>query len=132
VVATPADAVRDADVVITSLTGPDAVRAAYRGPVGALAAAHGQVFVDMSTSGPDLLAELDPQLAATGSTLLDAPIIGAPTVVLRGEAAILVAARRRTSSVSSRYWSCSGRCAMSAPWAAGRASSWWPTACSGR
>ena len=90
VVASPADAVRDAEVVITSLTGPDAVRAAYGGPSGVLAAAHGQVFVEMSTSGPDLLAELDPQLAATGSTLIDAPILGAPTVVLRGEAAILV------------------------------------------
>jgi 3-hydroxyisobutyrate dehydrogenase len=90
VVATPADAVRDAEVVITSLTGPDAVRAAYRGPVGALAAAHGQVFVEMSTSGPELLAELEPELAAAGSTLIDAPIVGAPTVVLRGGAAILV------------------------------------------
>jgi len=90
VVATPAEAVHDADVVITSLTGPDAVRAAYGRPSGALATAHGQVFVEMSTSGPGLLAELDPQLAATGSTLIDAPILGAPTVVLRGEAAILV------------------------------------------
>lgn len=90
VVATSADAVRDAEVVITSLTGPDAVRAAYRGPVGALAAAHGQVFVEMSTSGPGLLAELEPPLAATGSTLVDAPIVGAPTAVLRGGAAILV------------------------------------------
>jgi len=90
VVATAADAVRDAEVVITSLTGADAVRAAYGGPAGALAAAHGQVFVEMSTSGPELLAELDPQLAATGSRLVDAPILGAPTVVLGGGAAILV------------------------------------------
>lgn len=89
VVATPAEAVRDADVVITSLTGADAVRAAYGGPAGALAAASGQVFVEMSTSGPDVLAELEPQVSATGSTLIDAPILGAPTVVLRGGAAIL-------------------------------------------
>ena len=90
VVDTPADAVDDADIVITSLTGPDAVRGAYGGPVGALAAAQGQVFVEMSTSGPDLVAELEPQVVATGSTLIDAPILGAPTVVLRGDAAILV------------------------------------------
>ena len=90
VVDTPADAVDDADIVITSLTGPDAVRGAYGGPVGALTAAHGQVFVEMSTSGPGLLTELEPQVVATGSTLIDAPILGAPTVVLRGDAAILV------------------------------------------
>jgi 3-hydroxyisobutyrate dehydrogenase-like beta-hydroxyacid dehydrogenase len=90
VAATPADAIRDAEVVITSLTGAEAVRAAYGGPAGALVTAHGQVFVEMSTSGPDLLAELEPQLAATGSALVDAPIVGAPTLVLRGAAAILV------------------------------------------
>jgi 3-hydroxyisobutyrate dehydrogenase-like beta-hydroxyacid dehydrogenase len=90
VVATAAEAVRDADVVITSLTGADAVRAVYRGPAGTLAAAHGQTFVEMSTSGPDVLAELEPQVGATGSRLVDAPIVGAPPLVLSGHAAILV------------------------------------------
>jgi len=108
------------------------VRAAYRGPVGALAAAHGQVFVEMSTSGPGLLAELQPQLAATGSTLVDAPIVGAPTAVLRGGAAILVGGAPADVEHVRPCWGCSARCAMSAPWAAERASSWWPTACSAR
>src|SRR5450759_471413 len=94
VVATPADATRDADIVITSLTGAEAVRAAFLGPVGALKGAHGQAFVEMSTSGPGVLAELEPQGAANGSVLMDAPIIGAPTVVSQGEAAILVGGAR--------------------------------------
>jgi 3-hydroxyisobutyrate dehydrogenase-like beta-hydroxyacid dehydrogenase len=116
----------------TSLTGADAVRAAYRGPTGALAAARGQVFVEMSTSGPDVLAELEPQLGATRSTLIDAPILGGLTVVLRGGAAILVGGARPPSSAPAPCWDCSGRCAMSAPWAAERGSSWWPTTCWGR
>lgn len=87
---TPADAVRDADIVITSLTGAEAVRSTFGGPAGALVAAHGQVFAEMSTSGPRVLAELEPQVVATGSVLIDAPIVGAPTLVMRGEAAILV------------------------------------------
>ncbi len=90
VVATPADAVRAAEVVISSLTGPDAVRATYGGPQGALSAASGQVFVDMSTAGPDVLAELDPQVVGTASRLVDAPIVGMPPLVLRGSAAVLV------------------------------------------
>jgi 3-hydroxyisobutyrate dehydrogenase-like beta-hydroxyacid dehydrogenase len=89
VVATPAEAVRNADIVITSLTDAEAVRTTYRGRDGALAAAHGQVFVEMSTSGPELVAELDPQVRATGSTLIDAPVLGAPSAVVRGGAAIL-------------------------------------------
>jgi 3-hydroxyisobutyrate dehydrogenase len=86
---TAADAARDADVVIVSLTGGDAVRAALGGPDGALAAAHGQLFVEMSTSGPQILPELSAQLGTTGSALIDAPIVGAPTAVLRGAAAVL-------------------------------------------
>jgi 3-hydroxyisobutyrate dehydrogenase-like beta-hydroxyacid dehydrogenase len=89
VVATPADAVAPADVVISSLTGADAVRATYSGPSGALAAAHGQTFVEMSTAGPDVLTELLQGIAATGSTLVDAPLLGAPPMVLSGHALVL-------------------------------------------
>ncbi len=89
VVATPADAVRDADVVISSLTGADALRSTFHGPTGALAGAHGQVFVEMSTAGPDVLFELDPQVRATGSTIVEAPILGGPSVLLKGGVAIL-------------------------------------------
>jgi len=87
---TPGDAVGAAEIVISSLTGPDAVRATYGGPQGALSAANGQVFVEMSTAGPDVVAELQPQVDGTGSTLVDAPIVGAPPLMLRGAAAVLV------------------------------------------
>jgi 3-hydroxyisobutyrate dehydrogenase len=36
---TPADAARDAELVVSCLTGPDAVRAAYLGAAGALSGA---------------------------------------------------------------------------------------------
>ena len=49
----PAAAVRDADIVVSSLTGAEAVRAAYLGPNGAIARAEGKVFIEMSTAGPD-------------------------------------------------------------------------------
>jgi 3-hydroxyisobutyrate dehydrogenase-like beta-hydroxyacid dehydrogenase len=88
--ASPADAAAGADLVISSLTGPGAVRSTYEVEGGALEGAHGQVFVEMSTAGPEVVAELVPLLAARGSILLDAPIMGAPTAVLRGEAAMLI------------------------------------------
>jgi len=86
---TPAEAVRDAELVITSLTNREAVRAAYLGRDGALAAAGTRLFVEMSTAGPDLIAELAPDVEATGSRLIDAPVLGAPTVAARGGLAIL-------------------------------------------
>jgi 3-hydroxyisobutyrate dehydrogenase-like beta-hydroxyacid dehydrogenase len=87
---TPAAAARDADIVVSSLTGPAAVRAAYLGPDGALAGGKGKRFVEMSTAGPDLVSELAVHVAAAGSTLIDAPILGAPPVVRTGEATVLV------------------------------------------
>jgi 3-hydroxyisobutyrate dehydrogenase-like beta-hydroxyacid dehydrogenase len=95
VVATPAEAVGRADLVITSLTGPEALRAVLSGPGGALASANGQTFVEMSTVGPDVLQELAPLVARTGSILMDAPLVGAPPVVLRGAALVLVGGESR-------------------------------------
>jgi len=87
----PAAASRGADVVISSLTGTDALRVTYFGPDGAVAAANKQLFVDMSTAGPDIEAELASAIELTGARFVDAPILGSPAVVRAGQAAILVA-----------------------------------------
>jgi len=87
---TPAAATRDADIVVSSLTGPEAVLAAYLGRDGALTAGEGKRFVEMSTAGPDLVSSLAAHISMAGGTLVDAPILGAPSVVRDGEAAILV------------------------------------------
>jgi 3-hydroxyisobutyrate dehydrogenase-like beta-hydroxyacid dehydrogenase len=89
VVAVPAEAVAKVDVVITSLTGADALRATFGGATGALAAAQGQTFVEMSTPGPDVLEELAPLIAKTGSRFVDAPVVGAPPAVLQGAELVL-------------------------------------------
>jgi len=89
VAATPADAVADAEFVVSSLTGPDALRATFLGPEGALETAHNQLFLEMSTAGPDFEAELAPRVSATGAHLADATIVGAPPIVEHGEATIL-------------------------------------------
>ena len=90
VATSPAEAAQDADIVISSLTGPDGVRAAYLGDNGALASASDQLFIDMSTAGAEIVAELAAAMGQTGARLVDAPIIGAPTLVRDGQAAILV------------------------------------------
>ena len=87
---TPAAAASGVDIIISSLTGPDAVLGTYLGLDGALTAGAGKAFIDMSTAGPDLVADLAPQVAAAGGTFVDAPILGAPPLVRAGGAAILV------------------------------------------
>jgi 3-hydroxyisobutyrate dehydrogenase-like beta-hydroxyacid dehydrogenase len=90
VVDTPVAAVRDADVIISSLTGPDAIRSTYLGPDGALDAGEGRLFIEMSTAGPDLVAWLGAEVEAAGGRLVDAPIVGAPPILREGKAAILI------------------------------------------
>jgi 3-hydroxyisobutyrate dehydrogenase-like beta-hydroxyacid dehydrogenase len=85
-----ARAVCDADVVVSSLTGPEAIRSTYLGPNGALASAEGKLFIEMSTAGPDLVAELAVAVEGAGARLVDAPLLGAPPVVREGAAAVLV------------------------------------------
>jgi 3-hydroxyisobutyrate dehydrogenase-like beta-hydroxyacid dehydrogenase len=93
---TPADAVRSAEMVISSLTGPEALRAVYLGAHGAVEAAAGQVFVEMSTAGPAILAALEPPLTARGARLLAVPIMGAPTAVALGKGILLAGGDERS------------------------------------
>jgi 3-hydroxyisobutyrate dehydrogenase/2-hydroxy-3-oxopropionate reductase len=87
---TPAAAARRADIVISNLTGPEAVRSTYLGSDGAVSAAAGTLFIEMSTAGPDILPSLAADVAAAGGRLIDAPILGAPPVMRAGQVAILV------------------------------------------
>jgi 3-hydroxyisobutyrate dehydrogenase-like beta-hydroxyacid dehydrogenase len=87
---TPASAVRGADVVISNLTGPEAVRSTFLGPNGAVSEGRGKLFMEMSTAGPDVPLSLSDVVAAAGGRLVDAPIIGAPPAMRAGQAAILV------------------------------------------
>jgi 3-hydroxyisobutyrate dehydrogenase len=94
VAATPADAVRDADVVITSLTNDEAVRAVYLGEAGVLSNAAGKLLVDTSTAGPQVADELGREAQAKGARLLEAPVVGSVPAVESGQLLILAGGSR--------------------------------------
>jgi len=89
VVTTPAEAARDAEVVISMLTDADAVRAAYLGDGGAATVAQRQVFVDMSTAGPDVGREVAPVIERSGAQFIEAPVIGSVPAVEAGTVVVL-------------------------------------------
>ncbi len=84
VAATPAEAAQKADVVISMLTDADAVRAAYLGDAGAVKGANRQIFVEMSTSGPDMAKELAPLVERAGAQFVEAPVLGSIGAVESG------------------------------------------------
>jgi 3-hydroxyisobutyrate dehydrogenase-like beta-hydroxyacid dehydrogenase len=91
VAATPAEAAREAEVVISMLTDADAVRTAYLGDEGALKSAKSQVFIEMSTAGPNIAAELAPRLEKAGAQYVEAPVIGSVPAVEAGTLVVLAA-----------------------------------------
>ncbi|HEY2966544.1 MAG TPA: NAD(P)-dependent oxidoreductase [Actinomycetota bacterium] len=85
---TPADAVRDAEVVITMVTDPPALEAVLFGPDGAALAIPGSAtLIDMSTVGPTEIASVVERVAPVA--VLDAPVLGSVPSVDSGSLVIL-------------------------------------------
>lgn len=84
--ASPADAVRDADVVITMLAGPSALAAVADAVLPALPA--GAHWVEMSTVGPDAVRDLAARVGDR-ATLVDAPVMGSTDRAADGRLGIL-------------------------------------------
>ncbi|MGA7912062.1 MAG: NAD(P)-dependent oxidoreductase [Candidatus Dormiibacterota bacterium] len=91
VAATPDEAAADADVVISMLTDADAVRAAYLGEHGATKAAKKQVFVEMSTAGPDLAKDIAPAIQKAGAQYVEAPVLGSIPSIEAGQCIVFAA-----------------------------------------
>ena len=96
--ATPADAARDADIVITCLPSSPEVEALLDGADGLLAGlARGAALVDCTSGDPASSRRIAARLAERGIGFLDAPVSGgvagaekgALTVMVGGDAALL-------------------------------------------
>ena len=88
----PADATRKADVVISMVTGPQAVREVYFGPEGVFEAAANKTIIEMSTAGPGVALELAHAAALNSARLIEAPVMGSVPAVLGGTLVILAGA----------------------------------------
>ncbi|MGO9882260.1 MAG: NAD(P)-dependent oxidoreductase [Solirubrobacteraceae bacterium] len=90
---TPADAARDATVVITMVVDGDQVEHVLLGSGGAAsAAASGTLFVDCSTIGPAATRQIAGVLGERGLTLIDAPVTGSSPKAEDGTLTFMVGA----------------------------------------
>jgi len=87
---TAAAAAGAAEVVLSVLTGPEAVRQVYLGRDGVLTAAGDRVLVEMSTTGPDVHAELAAACAELGTGFLESPVLGSVDAAGSGKLILLV------------------------------------------
>jgi 3-hydroxyisobutyrate dehydrogenase-like beta-hydroxyacid dehydrogenase len=95
VAATPAEAAKGAEVVISILTDADAVKSTYLGDNGAVAAARDQVFIEMSTAGPDVIKEVRPAIERSGAKYIACPVSGSITAMETGKGILYAAGADR-------------------------------------
>ncbi len=87
----PKSVAEGADVVLTSLPDPAAVRDVYLKEDGLVAHARfGQLFIDTSTVDPGLSRELHERLASKDAAFLDAPVSGGVAGAEAGSLTIMV------------------------------------------
>jgi 3-hydroxyisobutyrate dehydrogenase-like beta-hydroxyacid dehydrogenase len=89
--ASPAEVAARAEVVLVSLPTPQVVRAVALGPGGLIRGGALRTYVDLSTTGQAVAAEVAAALAERGIVTLDAPVSGGVRGAVAGTLAVMVA-----------------------------------------
>ncbi len=91
----PADVASRSDVTLTSLPGPREVELVSIGLEGILEGSKpGSVYIDLSTSRPTLIREIEPKFRAKGVHVLDAPVSGGKSGAQNRNLAVMVGGER--------------------------------------
>ena len=92
---TPREVAQQSDIVFTSLPGPVEVEVVALGEDGLHEGlTEGKVYLDLSTSSPEMIRQIHERLAPRGIHVLDAPVSGGPEGARTGRLAIWVGGDR--------------------------------------
>lgn len=92
---TPAEVASLCDVTFTSLPGPKEVEEVALGAEGVLEGIKpGGIFIDLSTSRPTLIRDIEPRFRQKGAHVLDAPVSGGKSGAASGNLAVMVGGER--------------------------------------
>jgi 3-hydroxyisobutyrate dehydrogenase-like beta-hydroxyacid dehydrogenase len=86
----PADLASQVETVLVSLPTPDIVKQVVLGAKGVAEGSSVKTYVDLSTTGPRVAAEVAAALAGKGITTLDAPVSGGVGGARKGTLAVMV------------------------------------------
>ncbi len=91
----PAQVAALSDITFTSLPGPREVEQVSLGPEGVLEGIKpGGIYVDLSTSRPTLIRQIEPRFRQKGAHVLDAPVSGGKSGAASGNLAVMVGGDR--------------------------------------
>ena len=87
----PAEVARLSDVTFSSLPGPKEVEQVALGPDGVLEGIRkDSIYVDLSTSRPTLIRQIEPKFRQKGAHVLDSPVSGGKSGAASGNLAVMV------------------------------------------
>ena len=109
IAASPAEAVRNAGIVITMLADGPATEQAATGPDGFLPGAAGLIWVQMATVGTDWTTRLAGSAARHGVTFVDAPVSGSQGPAQAGQLTILASGPGQVRDVLAPVFGTLGR-----------------------
>jgi 3-hydroxyisobutyrate dehydrogenase len=91
----PAEVAQLSEIIFTSLPGPKEVEAVAIGTQGVLEGIKaGGIYVDLSTSRPTLIRQIEPLFREKGAHVLDAPVSGGKTGAATRNLAVMVGGER--------------------------------------
>lgn len=90
----PADIASNVETILVSLPTPDIVKQVALGDKGVVEGTRVKTYVDLSTTGPSVAAEVAAALAEKGITTLDAPVSGGVAGARKGTLAVMVSGPR--------------------------------------
>lgn len=93
--AAPADSAMqvaaETDIILTSLPGPAEIESVTKGPNGIVKSLRqGHIYIDLSTSSPSLIRDIEIRFRAQGAHVLDAPVSGGTAGAASRNLAVLV------------------------------------------
>jgi 3-hydroxyisobutyrate dehydrogenase-like beta-hydroxyacid dehydrogenase len=109
-VSSPAEAVSDAEFVVTMLADPAAVMRVLEGPNGILAAIlPDTILIDSSTISPPTTLRVRELLQARGAHMIDAPVFGSKNEAEKGELGFIVGGEDKIVSQAQAVLDCMGK-----------------------
>ncbi len=94
---TPRQVAEASELVFSMVTNTQAVISITQGQDGILAGlAPGKIYIDMSTASPSNSRALAEKVAASGASMLDAPVSGSVSTLEEGKLSIMVGGERAT------------------------------------
>jgi 3-hydroxyisobutyrate dehydrogenase-like beta-hydroxyacid dehydrogenase len=94
----PMDVASQADIVMASLPTPNVVKAVALGDKGVSSGRKVKIFIDLSTTGPQVAGEVAAALEEKGIVAVDAPVSGGPAGAEKGTLAVMVSGPQRLAT----------------------------------